>query len=117
MNNQITNAKIKKFPPARWLEKAWQNLPLGFKGVIVIALPLAILLASLTSLFMRELESTKLENQLKRALQNQRGPRRSSALECASCRDRHAQSEHHWFHFRTRRHGWLQGRLCEWCHG
>jgi signal transduction histidine kinase len=47
-------------------------LPLGFKGVIVIALPLAILLASLTSLFMRELESTKLENQLKRALQNQR---------------------------------------------
>lgn len=72
MNNQITNAKIKKFPPARWLEKAWQNLPLGFKGVIVIALPLAILLASLTSLFMRELESTKLENQLKRALQNQR---------------------------------------------
>ncbi len=72
MNNQITNAKIKKFPPARWLEKAWQNLPLGFKGVIVIALPLAILLASLTSLFIREQESTKLENQLKRALQNQR---------------------------------------------
>jgi len=72
MNNQITNAKIKKFPTARWLEKAWQNLPLGFKGVIVIALPLAILLASLSSLFMREQESTKLENQLKRALQNQR---------------------------------------------
>ena len=72
MSNQITNAKIKKFSTARWLEKAWQNLPLGFKGVIVIALPLAILLASLSSLFMRELESTKLENQLKRALQNQR---------------------------------------------
>ncbi len=72
MNNQITNAKIKKISPARWLERAWQNLPLGFKGVFVIALPLAILLASLTSLFMRELESTKLENQLKRALQNQR---------------------------------------------
>ncbi len=72
MNNQITNAKIKKFSTARWLEKAWQNLPLGFKGVIVIALPLAILLASLSSLFMREQESTKLENQLKRALQNQR---------------------------------------------
>ena len=72
MSNQIANAKIKKFPTARWLEKAWQNLPLGFKGVIVIALPLAILLASLSSLFMREQESTKLENQLKRALQNQR---------------------------------------------
>ncbi len=72
MNNQITNAKIKKISPARWLERAWQNLPLGFKGVFVIALPLAILLASLTSLFIRELESSKLENQLKRALQNQR---------------------------------------------
>jgi signal transduction histidine kinase/ActR/RegA family two-component response regulator len=72
MSNQITNAKIKKIPTVRWLEKAWQNLPLGFKGVFVIALPLAILLASLSSLFMRELESTKLENQLKRALQNQR---------------------------------------------
>ncbi len=72
MNNQMTNAKIKKISPARWLERAWQNLPLGFKGVFVIALPLAILLASLTSLFIRELESSKLENQLKRALQNQR---------------------------------------------
>ena len=72
MNNQITNAKIKKNSPAGWLERAWQNLPLGFKGVFVIALPLAILLASLTSLFIRELESSKLENQLKRALQNQR---------------------------------------------
>ena len=72
MNNHISNTKIKKNSPARWLEKAWQNLPLGFKGVIVIALPLAILLASLTSLFIRELESTKLENQLKSALQNQR---------------------------------------------
>ncbi|MBM3360981.1 MAG: histidine kinase, partial [Betaproteobacteria bacterium] len=69
---RIVKNKIKKNPPMRWLEKSWQNLPLGFKGVIVIALPLAILLASLTSLFMRELESTKLENQLKRALQNQR---------------------------------------------
>ncbi len=68
----MTNAKIKKISPARWLERAWQNLPLGFKGVFVIALPLAILLASLTSLFIRELESSKLENQLKRALQNQR---------------------------------------------
>jgi signal transduction histidine kinase/ActR/RegA family two-component response regulator len=72
MNNQISNTKIKKNSPAGWLERAWQNLPLGFKGVFVIALPLAILLASLTSLFIRELESSKLENQLKRALQNQR---------------------------------------------
>lgn len=72
MNNQTANAKIKKIRPARWLEQSWQNLPLGFKGVFVIALPLAVLLASLASLFMREIESTKLENQLKRALQNQR---------------------------------------------
>lgn len=54
------------------IAQAWQDLPLGFKGVFVIALPLAILLASLGSLYSRELQSTKLENQLKHALQNQR---------------------------------------------
>jgi signal transduction histidine kinase/CheY-like chemotaxis protein len=54
------------------IAQAWQDLPLGFKGVFVIALPLAILLASLGSLYIRELQSTKLENQLKHALQNQR---------------------------------------------
>ncbi len=56
----------------QWIAQAWQDLPLGFKGMYVIVLPLAVLLASLGSLYIRELESTKLENQLKKALQNQR---------------------------------------------
>lgn len=68
-NRHITTKTIK---PIHWLEQAWQDLPLGFKGMFVIALPLAVLLASLASLYIRELESTKLENQLKHALQNQR---------------------------------------------
>lgn len=56
----------------QWVAQAWQDLPLGFKGVFVIALPLTVLLSSLGSLYLRELESTRLENQLKHALQNQR---------------------------------------------
>lgn len=58
--------------PLRRAAQAWQDLPLGFKGMFVIALPLAVLLASLASLYIRELESTMLENKLKHALQNQR---------------------------------------------
>ena len=72
INHQTASAKLKGIRPLRWLEQAWQDLPLGFKGVFVISLPLAVLLASLASLYLRELESTKLENQLKHALQNQR---------------------------------------------
>lgn len=68
----MINPGKKRLHPLQWLEQAWQDLPLGFKGMFVIALPLTILLASLASLYMRELQSTKLENQLKHALQNQR---------------------------------------------
>lgn len=70
--------KNKHFPstnglnPLKWLVQTWQDLSLGLKGVFVITLPLAVLLTSLASLYIRELESTKLENQLKDALQNQR---------------------------------------------
>lgn len=63
---------VKNIRPIHWLQQTWQDLPLGFKGMFVIALPLTVLLASLASLYIRELESTKLENQLKHALQNQR---------------------------------------------
>ena len=58
--------------PLFWIAQAWQDLPLGLKGVCVIALPLLVLLASLGSLYMREQESTQLENKLRLALQNQR---------------------------------------------
>lgn len=64
--------KRKNISPLHWAAQAWQDLPLGFKGVFVIALPLTVLLASLASLYIRELESTMLENNLKHALQNQR---------------------------------------------
>lgn len=55
-----------------YLAKKWQDLPLATKGIIVILLPLAVLLASLTSLYHREQALTDLEDQLKIALQNQR---------------------------------------------
>lgn len=54
------------------LAKKWRDLPLATKGIIVILLPLAVLLASLTSLYHREQALTDLEDQLKIALQNQR---------------------------------------------
>ena len=60
------------FQPLSWIAQAWQDLPLGLKGVCVIALPLLVLLASLGSLYIREQESTQLENKLRLALQNQR---------------------------------------------
>ncbi|MES2501381.1 MAG: ATP-binding protein [Pseudomonadota bacterium] len=60
------------FQPLSWIAQAWQDLPLGMKGVCVITLPLLVLLASLGSLYIREQESTQLENKLRLALQNQR---------------------------------------------
>ncbi len=56
----------------RWISQFWQNLPLASKGIFVIMLPLAVLLASLASLYNLEKQLSSLENQLKLALQNQR---------------------------------------------
>ena len=67
-----TPAKTAALRPIDWVAQAWQDLPLGIKGVCVIALPLLVLLASLGSLYLREQESTHLENKLQLALQNQR---------------------------------------------
>lgn len=64
--------KTNHFQPLTWIAQAWQDLPLGLKGVCVITLPLLVLLASLGSLYLREQESTQLENKLRIALQNQR---------------------------------------------
>ncbi|MDO9150155.1 MAG: ATP-binding protein [Methylotenera sp.] len=72
MSKSHIPAKRKNISPLHWAAQAWQDLPLGFKGMFVIALPLTVLLASLASLYIRELESTMLENNLKHALQNQR---------------------------------------------
>ncbi|MDP3609435.1 MAG: ATP-binding protein [Methylophilus sp.] len=71
-NTEKNITKPDVFLPISWIAQAWQNLPLGIKGVYVIALPLLVLLASLGSLYLREQESTQLENKLRLALQNQR---------------------------------------------
>lgn len=70
VNKQSVNISTRG--PIAWIAQAWQDLPLGVKGVYVIALPLMVLLASLGSLYVREQESTMLENKLRLALQNQR---------------------------------------------
>ncbi len=57
---------------SRQISQRWQDLPLASKGVVVIMLPLAVLLASLASLYSLEKKLSSLENQLKVALQNQR---------------------------------------------
>lgn len=49
----------------------WQHFSLSRKGLIVIVLPLALLVASLSSLYLRELHLSQLENKLRIALQNQ----------------------------------------------
>jgi signal transduction histidine kinase/ActR/RegA family two-component response regulator len=73
MTNLQTQIETKKkLHPLSWVAQTWQDLPLGIKGVIVIALPLLVLLASLGSLYLREQQSTVLENKLRLALQNQR---------------------------------------------
>ncbi len=56
----------------KWVSQYWQDLPLASKGIFVIMLPLAVLLASLASLYNLEKQLSSLENQLKLALQNQR---------------------------------------------
>ncbi|MDO8962338.1 MAG: ATP-binding protein [Methylophilus sp.] len=71
-NTEKNITKPDVFLPISWIAQPWQNLPLGIKGVYVIALPLLVLLASLGSLYLREQESTQLENKLRLALQNQR---------------------------------------------
>ncbi|MES2500938.1 MAG: histidine kinase dimerization/phospho-acceptor domain-containing protein, partial [Pseudomonadota bacterium] len=71
-NTPAQSVKNYHFQPLGMIAQAWQDLPLGIKGVCVIALPLLVLLASLGSLYLREQESTQLENKLRLALQNQR---------------------------------------------
>ena len=58
--------------PIHFIAQKWQDLPLALKGMFVITLPLTVLLASLGSLYVREQETTFLENKLSLALQNQR---------------------------------------------
>lgn len=60
------------FHPLQSIASFWRDLPLAIKGIGLIALPLAVLLFALSSLYMREQEATLLENKLRLALENQR---------------------------------------------
>ncbi len=80
--NKLNSSTVKRrhFYPLAWIAQIWQDLPLVMKGVCVITLPLLVLLASLGSLYVREQESTHLENKLRLALQNQRDIQRVHTL-------------------------------------
>ena len=54
------------------LERLWTDRPLAFKGLVVIALPLAILLLSLASLFLASNAETRAEDDVRRAFAIQR---------------------------------------------
>ncbi len=54
------------------LFQTWQDLPLGIKGIILNALPLTVLLASLGSLYFKEQQAAFLEDRLRSNIQTQR---------------------------------------------
>lgn len=54
------------------LKQLWTDRPLAFKGLVVIALPLAILLVSLVSLYVASTAETRAEDDVRRAFAIQR---------------------------------------------
>lgn len=54
------------------LTQQWQDLSLGMKGIILNALPLTVLLASLASLYFKEQQAALLEDKLRSTIQTQR---------------------------------------------
>lgn len=57
---------------ANKLFQIWQDLPLGIKGLMLNALPLTVLLASLGSLYFKEQQAAFLEDKLRSNIQTQR---------------------------------------------
>lgn len=57
---------------AHQLTQKWQDLSLGMKGIILNALPLTVLLASLASLYFKEQQAALLEDKLRNTIQTQR---------------------------------------------
>lgn len=57
---------------AHQLTQKWQDLSLGMKGIILNALPLTVLLASLASLYFKEQQAAVLEDKLRNTIQTQR---------------------------------------------
>lgn len=58
--------------PRNALNRVWTDRPLAFKGLVVIALPLAILLVSLVSLYLASNAETRAEDDVRRAFAIQR---------------------------------------------
>lgn len=54
------------------INRLWTDRPLAFKGLVVVALPLAILLGSLVSLYVASTAETRAEDDVRRAFAIQR---------------------------------------------
>lgn len=67
-------------PPARKMTRFWADRRLAFKGLVVIALPLAILLGSLVSLYIASNAEVRAENDVRRAFAIQRDTYQVHAL-------------------------------------
>lgn len=66
--------------PARMMTAYWTDRPLAFKGIVVIALPLAILLGALMSLYIASNAETRAEDDVRRAFAIQRDTYQVHAL-------------------------------------
>lgn len=67
-------------PSARAVTRFWTDRPLAFKGLVVVALPLAILLSSLISLYLASNAETRAEDDVRRAFAIQRDTYQVHAL-------------------------------------
>ncbi|MEY4720585.1 MAG: hypothetical protein RIQ46_310, partial [Pseudomonadota bacterium] len=66
--------------PLRAMTRFWTDRPLAFKGLVVVALPLAILLGALVSLYLASNAEVRAENDVRRAFAIQRDTYQVHAL-------------------------------------
>lgn len=71
---------MKSAQPARLMTAYWTDRPLAFKGLVVIALPLAILFGALMSLYLASNAETRAEDDVRRAFAIQRDTYQVHAL-------------------------------------
>lgn len=66
--------------PGRSLTRYWTDRPLAFKGLVVVALPLTVLLGALVSLYLASAAETQAEDNVRRAFAIQRDAYQVHAL-------------------------------------
>lgn len=66
--------------PAGWIMRYWADQPLALKGLVVVALPLAILISALASLYIASNVEARAENDVRRAFVIQRDTYQVHAL-------------------------------------